>query len=121
MLGRSRYSRDTSTNVDAIDRRLRSLEQRMGRIGGRASASAVQTADQMRDGIASALSRIADRFGDVAIGDEAAKIGNQASKLGNDALRRLSREVGNRPLVALGLAVGIGILVGLASHRRRSV
>jgi hypothetical protein len=52
------------------------------------------------------------------MGDEAAKIGSEAAKLGNDALRRLAREVGHRPLVTLGVAIGVGILVGWASYRR---
>lgn len=52
------------------------------------------------------------------MGDEVAKLGGEAQKLGNDALRRLSNEVEHRPLVTLAVAVGVGILVGLASHRR---
>ncbi|HMF26015.1 MAG TPA: hypothetical protein VKG24_28370, partial [Pseudolabrys sp.] len=40
----------------------------------------------------------------------------EAAKLGNDALRRLSNEVEHRPLVTLAVAVGVGILVGLASR-----
>jgi ElaB/YqjD/DUF883 family membrane-anchored ribosome-binding protein len=55
------------------------------------------------------LSSIADRFrgGAHSMGDEAAK-------LGNDVLRRLSNEIEHRPLVTLAVAVGVGILVGLA-------
>ena len=53
-----------------------------------------------------------------SVGDEAAKIGSEAAKLGNNALRRLSKEVEHRPLVTLAVAVGVGILVGLVSHRR---
>jgi len=49
--------------------------------------------------------------------DEAAKLGNSAAKLGDDVLRRLSQEVEHRPLVTLAVAVGVGILVGLGSHR----
>jgi ElaB/YqjD/DUF883 family membrane-anchored ribosome-binding protein len=52
------------------------------------------------------------------MGEEATKVGSDAAKLGNDALRRLSKEVEHRPLVTLAVAVGLGILVGLASHRR---
>jgi ElaB/YqjD/DUF883 family membrane-anchored ribosome-binding protein len=66
------------------------------------------------------LSSIADRFrnGADSMGDEAAKIGSGAAKLGQDALHRLSKEVAHRPLVTLAVAVGVGVLVGLASHRR---
>jgi hypothetical protein len=41
---------------------------------------------------------------------------DEAAKLGNDALRRLSNEVEHRPLITLAIAVGVGILVGLASR-----
>jgi hypothetical protein len=41
---------------------------------------------------------------------------DEAAKFGNDALRRLSNEVEHRPLVTLAVAVGVGILVGLASR-----
>jgi ElaB/YqjD/DUF883 family membrane-anchored ribosome-binding protein len=49
--------------------------------------------------------------------DEAAKFGSEAARLGNHALHRLSKEVEHRPIVTLAVAVGVGILVGLA-HRR---
>jgi ElaB/YqjD/DUF883 family membrane-anchored ribosome-binding protein len=49
---------------------------------------------------------------------EAAELRNEVAKLGNDALRRLSNEVEHRPLVTLGVAVGVGILLGLASRGR---
>jgi len=55
-----------------------------------------------------------------SVRDEAAKIGSEAAKLGNHALRRLSSEVEHRPLVTLAVAIGVGILVGLASHHRSS-
>jgi len=50
--------------------------------------------------------------------DEAAKLGNEVVELGNDALRRLSNEAKHRPVVAVTVAVGVGILLGLASGRR---
>ena len=67
-----------------------------------------------------ALSSMADRFssGANSMGIDTAKLGGEAAKLGNDALRRLSKEVEQRPLVTLAVAVGVGILVGLVSHRR---
>jgi ElaB/YqjD/DUF883 family membrane-anchored ribosome-binding protein len=50
--------------------------------------------------------------------DEASKFGSDAAALGSDALRRLSKEVAQRPLILLGVAVAVGLLVGLAGHRR---
>jgi ElaB/YqjD/DUF883 family membrane-anchored ribosome-binding protein len=119
MFGQSGYSRAISADIGEIDRRLRALEDRLERVGGRASASAVQAADRVGENVASALSSMADRLrgGANSMGGEAAKIRSEAAKLGNDALRRLSHEVEHRPLVTLAVAVGVGILVGLASHR----
>jgi ElaB/YqjD/DUF883 family membrane-anchored ribosome-binding protein len=124
MLGTFGYSRGAPVDMGEIERRLRALERRLERAGGRASASAAQTADQVSELIASALSSTADRFRggadamSSAVSDEAARLGNEAAKLGNDALRRVSKEVANRPLVTLAVAVGVGLLIGLSSHRR---
>jgi ElaB/YqjD/DUF883 family membrane-anchored ribosome-binding protein len=111
MLGQSGYSRAVLPNVREIERRLRSLEQQLERVGGRTSASTAEVAERVGAAIAPVLSSIADRFrgGTHSMSDEAAK-------LGNDALRRLSNEVKHRPLVTLAVAVGVGILVGLASR-----
>jgi ElaB/YqjD/DUF883 family membrane-anchored ribosome-binding protein len=119
MLGQSRYSRATSTNVGEIERRLRSVERRLERVAGRTAAGAMETADHVGETIASALSGMADRFREDggSMSDEAAKIGSEAAKLGNDAIRRLSKEVEHRPLITLAVAVGVGILVGLAGRR----
>ena len=111
MLGQSGYSRAVPPNVRGIERRLRLLEQQLERAGGRTSASTAEVAERAAAAIVPVLSSIANRFrgGTHSMSDEAAK-------LGNDALRRLSNEVEHRPLVTLAVAVGVGILVGLASR-----
>jgi ElaB/YqjD/DUF883 family membrane-anchored ribosome-binding protein len=111
MLGQSGYSPAVLPNVRGIERRLRLLEQQLERVGGRTSARTAEVAERVGAVIAPVLSNIADRFrgGAHSMSDEAAK-------LGNDALRRLSNEVEHRPLVTLAVAVGVGILVGLASR-----
>jgi len=98
-------------NVREIETRLRSLEQQLERVGDRTSASTAEVVERVGAAIAPVLSNIADRFrgGAHSMSDEAAK-------LGNDALRRLSNEVEHRPLVTLAVAIGVGILVGLASR-----
>ncbi len=111
MLGQSGYSRTMLPNVREIETRLRSLEQQLERVGDRTSASTAEVVERVGAAIAPVLNDIADRFrgGAHSMSDEAAK-------LGNDALRRLSNEVEHRPLVTLAVAVGVGILVGLASR-----
>ncbi len=122
MFPRSGYSRAISAEFGEIDQRLRALERQLERVGGRSAASAAQAADRVGETIASALNGMAERLrgGANSMRDEAAKIGSEAAKLGNDALRRLSNEVEHRPLVTLAVAVGVGLLVGLASQRRPS-
>jgi ElaB/YqjD/DUF883 family membrane-anchored ribosome-binding protein len=119
MHGQSGHLRAMSANVGEIERRLRSVERRLERVGGRASASTLQTADHVGETVAAALSSIADRFrrGANSVSDEAAKFGREAAKLGNHALHGLSNEVEHRPLVTLVVAVGVGILLGLARGR----
>jgi len=116
MFHQSGYSRALSVDIGEIERRLRGLEQRLERLGSRTSARTVDAADR----IATSLTSLAEQFrgGAGVATDEAARIGGEAVKIGNDALRRLSREVERRPLMILAVAVGVGILVGLASHRR---
>jgi ElaB/YqjD/DUF883 family membrane-anchored ribosome-binding protein len=118
MFGQSRNSHVRLANVSEIDRRLRSIEQSLGRAGTHVASRAVGPADHITETVASALASLADRFHGLSIGDDAAKFGNEAVKFGNDALRRVAKEVEHRPLVTLALALGVGLLVGVAYHRR---
>jgi ElaB/YqjD/DUF883 family membrane-anchored ribosome-binding protein len=128
MFQRSARSRSRAIYADIgeIEHRLRTLEKHLERIGGNTSRNAAQavdrigeTADRVAETVASALSTMADRFRGKAssVSDQAGKMGSEAAKLGNDALQRLSREVEHRPLVTLAVAVGVGILIGVASRR----
>jgi ElaB/YqjD/DUF883 family membrane-anchored ribosome-binding protein len=113
-----------AANVSALEGRLRALEhelERIGRSAGRHTAAGMSAAgDHVGDAIGSALTEIVDRFrsGRRMAGDEAARIGNEAAKFGaklsNSALHRMASEVERRPLVTLAVAVGVGILIGVA-------
>jgi ElaB/YqjD/DUF883 family membrane-anchored ribosome-binding protein len=120
MFSRSGYSHAISAEIGNIDQRLRSLERQLERVGGRSAANAAQAADRVGETVVSALQSMADRLqgGANSVRDEVTKIGSETAKLGNHALRRLSNEVEHRPLVMLAVAVGVGVLVGLASHHR---
>ena len=127
MLRASNHSSEFAT----IERRLRALEQRLeqrlGRLGNataKASANGVstlmETADRVADVVAAAFGDAAGRLrgGAHSVGDEASRFGKEAARLSGDAVQRLSREVSQRPLIILGVAIGIGILVGMAGRRR---
>lgn len=123
MSGSARYSRAISANVDEIDRRLRLLERNLEKIGARASSNARQTAKGLGDAIASALAEWAGRFRQDAstLGGQSASLGKNLGKdtarLGRAAFRRLSDETEHRPLFALAVAVGVGVLIGLVSRK----
>ena len=66
------------------------------------------------------MSEIVDRFGrgQRAAVDEATSFWEQAvkigSKLGSDAIEQIGAQTKKRPLVTLAVAVGVGILIGMA-------
>jgi ElaB/YqjD/DUF883 family membrane-anchored ribosome-binding protein len=111
-------------SVNAIQKHLGAVEKELeniGRIAGRrGSAAASQAGEQLGDAISSLVSDMIERFTarGRATGDRAALFGNQALKLGrsygNDALQRVASEVEDRPLITLGVALGIGVLIGAA-------
>jgi ElaB/YqjD/DUF883 family membrane-anchored ribosome-binding protein len=69
------------------------------------------------------LSEITGRFRRgqrLAIG-EAASFGNEAvkigAKVGGEALGRITSQAKQRPMLTVAVAVGVGILIGLAGRR----
>ena len=111
-------------SVAAIQKHLGAVEtelEKIGRIAGRQTSDAAAAAsDQFGDAISTILSEMVDRFrkGGQAAGDQAGRLGNQAldfgAKYGSDALARVASQAEERPLLTLGVAVGIGILIGAA-------
>jgi ElaB/YqjD/DUF883 family membrane-anchored ribosome-binding protein len=119
MFRQASTSRAIAADVAEIERRLRSLEKRLQRTGGAVSAGAVQAVDRAGEVVASALGDMAERFrgGARSVSDEASKFGHGAARVGNDAVRWIADEVERRPLTAIAVVAGIGILVGLSSRR----
>jgi ElaB/YqjD/DUF883 family membrane-anchored ribosome-binding protein len=117
-------SSDFGPSVSAIQQHLGAVEkelEKIGRIAGRrTSVAAATVTEQIGDAISTILSDMKDRFrqGRQTAGDQAGRLSNQALDLGakysNDALRQITDEIGGRPLVTIGVALGIGILIGAA-------
>ena len=122
MSGSSRFSELISAEAGEIERRLRALEKRLNVAGERASTNARNTAENLGDAVASALSGWADRFrqGASTVSDQSAALGRDATKLGTVAVNRITEETGQRPLFALAVAVGVGILIGMAVRHSRT-
>ena len=117
MAGSSRYIR---SEVGEIERRLRTLENTIEKLGGRASSQARETAGGLADAVASVLSIWAPRFRDGAntLSDQSAALGKDAARYGTAALDGISEETEQRPLIAVAVALGVGILIGLAARSR---
>ncbi len=111
-------------SVTAIQQHLGAVEKELENIGHiagrRSSVAAVAAGEQIGDTISAILGNMLDRFrsGSVTARDEAARYGNAAVKMGagygSGALARVSAEVEERPLITLGVALGIGVLIGAA-------
>jgi len=106
-----------------IERMVHDLERRLtqlNRMVGRTSREAPRAADRMSDMLASALTELSDRFGGGAraVGNGASEFSDDALRYGNEAVRKLSHEVEQRPLVMLAVAFGVGALAaGLFARR----
>jgi ElaB/YqjD/DUF883 family membrane-anchored ribosome-binding protein len=111
-------------SVAAIQKHLGAVEtelEKIGRMAGRQTSDAAAAAsDQIGDAISTILSEMVDRFrkGGQAAGHQAGRLSDQAldlgAKYGSDALRRITSQAEQRPLLTLGVALGIGILIGAA-------
>jgi len=86
----------------------------------RASSNARETADGLTEAIASALFDWADRFrqGASSFGDQSTAFGKDAARYGSAALTRVTEETEQRPLLAIAVALGVGILIGMAARGR---
>jgi hypothetical protein len=110
--------------------RLRALEteiERVGRKAGhRASVSLPAVGDHINESVAAAIEGILARLrmGGRRAGDGAWRFANDAARVGgevgNNVLQRASNEIEFRPLTTLAIALGLGILIGLAGAKRRA-
>jgi hypothetical protein len=107
-------SREFDPHIGAIAGHLRAIERELGRVGqsaGRRTVAHATTAgNQIADAIVPVLNEIIDRFGR---GQRVA-----GTKIGSNALERVATQTKRRPLVTLAVAIGLGILIGMASRRR---
>ena len=121
-------STDFDTRIGSIAGHLRAIEKELQgigrRAGGRASARASSAGDQITDVVGPILNELSERFGrgQRAAVDQAANFGNEAinvgARLGNDAIERVAIQAKHRPMATLAVAIGVGLLIGFAGHRR---
>jgi len=120
-----RRSPALATHISAIEGHLRAIEKELERFGRKAGRHAHVSAagDQISEAIAAILSEMIERYRSVRrlAGEETARFGNEAVKISDgistNALHRIVAEVEHRPLVALAVAIGIGVLIGIAARQ----
>jgi ElaB/YqjD/DUF883 family membrane-anchored ribosome-binding protein len=101
-------------------RRIRALENQLAFVAGTASARGERAAVDAGQGVSTALATLASQFRNGAnwMGDDAIRYGDDARTVGRHMLHQLSREVENRPVPALAVAVGVGFVIAHLFGRR---
>jgi ElaB/YqjD/DUF883 family membrane-anchored ribosome-binding protein len=117
-------SNSFAPSVTAIQNHLGAVEkelEKIGRVAGRRGSAAASAAGaRIGEAVSATLSDLIERLRDrsEAASDQAAQLGNRALKLGagygSDALERVSAQTKQQPLFTLGVALGIGVLIGAA-------
>src|ERR1700686_3418583 len=102
--------------ITAIEDLMADLEKRLHRLSGKAKREASGTSNDVADFVTQALARIMARVRD-GTSDVADSATAEAAGLGAAAFKKIPEGGENRPLIMLGVAAGVGFLVGLANRR----
>jgi hypothetical protein len=102
------------------------LQRRVGMLDHLLSRLSEATTEGTRDAIQRGRESAGDAFGDISerfrtgaerVGKEAVRLGHRATAFGEMSLDRFAKEVGLHPLMVVGIAVGLGAIVGAARYR----
>jgi ElaB/YqjD/DUF883 family membrane-anchored ribosome-binding protein len=91
---------------------MHDIETRVGRLNALAKKNVKGAASDASDYVSETISDAADR-----VRGGAHVVSDEAARMSTDALRRIEDEVGQRPLLTLAIAAGIGFLAGMAGRR----
>jgi ElaB/YqjD/DUF883 family membrane-anchored ribosome-binding protein len=105
-----------AAEIAAVEDLMGDLEKRLRRLSGTARREASGATSEVGDFVTEALDRIMNRVRDSAT-NVTHSVAEEATRFGTDAFKKVTDQVENRPMVMLGVAAGLGFLVGL-SHRR---
>jgi ElaB/YqjD/DUF883 family membrane-anchored ribosome-binding protein len=115
-MARKNNTATASDDIVEIEREIgqlmRDLETRVGRLNALTKRTVSSAANGASEFVSDSISNVANQ-----VRNGAHKVGDEAGRLGNDALHRLEDEIGQRPLLTLAIAAGIGFLAGMAGRR----
>jgi ElaB/YqjD/DUF883 family membrane-anchored ribosome-binding protein len=103
-------------DIEAIEQLMGDLEKRLRRLGGVTRQEAAGASNDISDFVSDALAGIMNRVRQSA-GSVTDTVTDEAARIGGQAFRKLGNEIEQRPLVMLGVAAGLGYLLGLAGRR----
>ncbi len=102
--------------IAAIEDLMSDLEKRLRRLSGSAKREASGASGDVGDFVSEALARIMARVRDSA-SDTTESVADDMAGYGIDAIKKLTREVEQRPLMMLGIAAGIGFLAAMLNKK----
>jgi len=105
-------SEDIADIEREIGQLMHDIEARIGRLNALAKRSAKGAAEDASEFISDTVSDAADRMR-----NGANSVSDEAARLSGDAVKRIEDEIGQRPLLTLAIAAGIGFLAGMAGRR----
>ena len=105
-------SEDIANIEHEIGQLMHDIEARVGRLQALAKRSAKDAADNASEFVSDTVSDAADRMR-----NGAHSVSDEAARLSGDAIKRIEDEIGQRPLLTLAIAAGIGFLAGMAGRR----
>ena len=91
---------------------MHDIEARDGRLNALAKRSAKGAAEDASEFVSDAVSDATDRMR-----NGAHSVSDEAARMSGDAIKRIEEEIGQRPLLTLAIAAGIGFLAGMAGRR----
>jgi ElaB/YqjD/DUF883 family membrane-anchored ribosome-binding protein len=103
---------DIASIEKEIGQLMHDIEARVGRLNALAKRSARGAANDASEFVSDAVAGAAD-----SVRNGASNMTEEAARLSGDAIRRIEDEVGQRPLLTLAIAAGIGFLAGMAGRR----
>ena len=106
----------TADEVAAIEQLVTDLEKRLRRLSQSARTEAAGASGDVSDFVSEALNNIMSRVRQSAA-NMGQSVASETSRLGGDAMKAMFDEVEHRPLLMLGIAAGIGFLIGVANRR----
>ena len=105
--------------IAELQRKVGTLDRLLSRLSDVATDSAQDVARRGRNSATHAFDDVTERFrnGAERFGKEATRLGHRATALGEISIDRFAKEVGLHPFMVVGIAVGLGALIGAAQYR----